>query len=86
MQWNMPFIPITPNFFETSIGISNNLHALEINSCFNFEICYFEMENLYFDFDFDFLNMKVHISILELLFQSKKLIFNYVNNYMNVIF
>jgi hypothetical protein len=44
------------------------------------------MENLCFDFDFDFLNMKVHISILELLFQSKKLIFNYVNNYMNVIF
>jgi hypothetical protein len=50
MQWNMLFIPITPNFFETSIGISNKLHELEINPYFNFLNYYFETEILYFNF------------------------------------
>jgi hypothetical protein len=48
----MPFIPITPNCFKTSIGISNKLHELEINSHFNFEIFYFETKNLYFNFEY----------------------------------
>ncbi len=49
MRWN---IYNTSNFFETSIGISNMLHELEINSYFNFENCCFEMEILYFNFEF----------------------------------
>ncbi len=61
----MSFIPITPNFFETSIGISNKLHQLEINSYFNFETCCFEMKFFYFHFKYFYLNMKVHISILK---------------------
>jgi hypothetical protein len=58
-------IPITPNFFETSIGISNKLHELEINQYVNFQNCYFETEVLYFSFEYFYLNMKVHISILK---------------------
>jgi hypothetical protein len=54
-------------FFETLIGVSNNLHELEINSYFNFENCYFETENSYFNFQFFSLNMKVHISIIEII-------------------
>jgi hypothetical protein len=63
----MPFIPITPNFLETSIEISNKLHELDINSYLIFEHCYFEMENLYFNFEYIYLNMKVHISILKII-------------------
>jgi hypothetical protein len=40
----MPFIPIIPNFFETSIEISKELHELEINSYFYLENYYFEKE------------------------------------------
>jgi len=60
MQWNMPFIPITPYFFETFIRISNKLHKHEINSYLNFENFYFEMENLYFNFEYEstYLNSK----------------------------
>jgi len=54
-------------FFETSIGISSNLHELEINSYFNFENCYFETETFIFNFVSFSLNMKVHISILEII-------------------
>jgi len=67
LQWNMPFIPITPNFFETSIGLSNQLHEHEIDSYFNFENCYFETENLYFDFEYFYFNVKVRISILKII-------------------
>ncbi len=57
--------PLHPNFFETSIGISNKLHQLEINSYFNFETSCFEMNFFYFHFKYFYLNMKVHISNLK---------------------
>jgi len=76
IQWNMPLIPITLNFFETSIRISNKLHKHEINSYLNFENCYFEMEDLIWKCISQFKN---------LLFQSKTLIFNYVCYYKNWI-
>jgi hypothetical protein len=79
MQWNMPFIPITANFLKNSIGISNKLHELEINSYFNFENHYCETKKNYFS-----LNMKLISQFWELLFQSKNLIFNYGNYYMNL--
>jgi hypothetical protein len=67
MQWNMPFIPIIPNFFETSIQISKELHEPEINSYFNFENSYFATEIFYFYFEYFYLHMKVHISILKII-------------------
>jgi hypothetical protein len=72
----MPFIPITPNFFETSIGISNKLHELDIKSYFVFENCYFEMENLYFNFEYEssYLNFEINCSILKSDFQLCKLL------------
>jgi hypothetical protein len=76
MQWN---IYNTSNFFETSIGISNKLHELEINSYFNFET-----EN--YTLILNIVSISKFISqFWKLLFQSKKLIFNYVNYFMNLI-
>jgi hypothetical protein len=45
--------------FETLIGISKELHELEINSYFNFEILILKQKFL--------LNMKVQISILKII-------------------
>jgi hypothetical protein len=57
MQWNMPFIPITPKFKKNSIGISNKLHELEINSYFNFENCCYETKNIFlFQYESSYLN------------------------------
>jgi hypothetical protein len=64
MQWN---IHNTTIFIKISIGISNKLHELEINSYFNFEKNYFETENLNFTFEYSYLNIKVHISILKII-------------------
>ncbi len=69
MQWN---IHNTSNFLEISIGISNKLHELEINSYFNFENCSFEMEILYFNFGYSHLNIQVHISTLKIISSNLK--------------
>jgi hypothetical protein len=63
MQWNMPFIPIIPNFFETSIRISKELHEPEINSYFNFENSYFATE-IFINSENYYFNLKNWFSIM----------------------
>jgi hypothetical protein len=52
-MWDAMKHAITPNFSETSIRVSNKFHEHEINSYLNFENCYFETENLYFNFEYE---------------------------------
>jgi hypothetical protein len=65
----MPFIPIIPNFLETSIEISKELHEFEINS-------YFYLENYYFEKEF--------FLFLIFLFEYESSYLNSLNYYFNL--